>query len=361
MVAKDKLTSFFKSSISKSTPQTFEDRTAPAPAIDHLINTSRNPVPGGAITGILTTHDGIRIRYSRWRPSTERRRGTVCLFVGRGEFIEKYFEMIADLRRRGFSVAVLDWRGMGGSQRLLPDRYKCHVVDFSDYEEDVKSFMREIVLPDCPAPFFALAHSMGAQVILRFAHRPNCWFDRMILTSPLLEFVNLPGPYKLIEHVTEAAALLGFADAYVPFGDYAKNKKQPSESKPFENNQLTADHVRYIRAQSVLRSAPYLGLGSPTIGWVHAAFQSMKIFSLQEYAESIHVPMLIMSAGHDEIVSNQAIHEFATEARMSKLIVMPNSKHEIMQEREILREQFWAAFDTFIPGTQHDYDADETH
>ncbi len=360
MAALDKLASLFKSSTSMPAPSAKIADSEPAPAIDILINTSRNPVPGGAITDTFVTKDGIRLRYTRWKPATKRRRGTVCLFTGRGEFIEKYFEIIADLRRRGFSVAIMDWRGQGGSQRLLPDRFKGHVVDFSDYEEDVKSFMREIVLPDCPAPFFALGHSMGAQIILRFAHQPNCWFDRMILTSPLLEFVNLPAPYKFIQHLTEAAALLGFADAYVPFGHYAKNKRIPVENKPFEGNLLTADHVRYMRGQSVLRSAPHLGIGSPTIGWVHAAFQSMKIFSMQSYAESIHVPMLIMSAGHDEVVSNQAIHEFATEARMSKLIVMPNSKHEIMQEREILREQFWAAFDTFIPGTQYDYDKEQT-
>ncbi len=38
--------------------------------------------------------------------------------------IEKYFEVVSELRERGFAVAVLDWRGQGGSARALPIRAK---------------------------------------------------------------------------------------------------------------------------------------------------------------------------------------------------------------------------------------------
>jgi len=51
-------------------------------------------------------------------------KGTVCVFGGRGEFIEKYFETIGELRRRGFAVATMDWRGQGRSSRQLPDARK---------------------------------------------------------------------------------------------------------------------------------------------------------------------------------------------------------------------------------------------
>ena len=58
------------------------------------------------------------MRYARWRSALKERHGTVCIFPGRSEFIEKYFEVVGELRRRGFAVAVLDWRGQGGSGRL---------------------------------------------------------------------------------------------------------------------------------------------------------------------------------------------------------------------------------------------------
>ena len=75
-----------------------------------------------------------------------------------------------DLRARGFAVATFDWRGQGGSQRLLRIRARAMCAGFSDYDIDLAAFMHEVVLPDCPPPVFALAHSMGATVLIRAAH-----------------------------------------------------------------------------------------------------------------------------------------------------------------------------------------------
>ena len=41
--------------------------------------------------------------------------GVCVLLNGQTEFIEKYFEVIDELRGRGFAVATMDWRGQGGS------------------------------------------------------------------------------------------------------------------------------------------------------------------------------------------------------------------------------------------------------
>ena len=61
---------------------------------------------------MLKTPDGVALRFARWAPPPGRK-GTVCLFPGRAEFIEKYFETVRDLRARGFAVATIDWRGQG--------------------------------------------------------------------------------------------------------------------------------------------------------------------------------------------------------------------------------------------------------
>ena len=31
-------------------------------------------------------------------------------------------------------------------------------------------------------------------------------------------------------------------------------------------------------------------------------------------------------------------------------VIIPNARHEILQEVDSVREQFWAGFDAFIPG-----------
>ena len=43
-----------------------------------------------------------------------------------------------------------------------------------------------MVLPDCPPPLFALGHSMGATVLIRAAIEGRRWFDRMVLTAPMI-------------------------------------------------------------------------------------------------------------------------------------------------------------------------------
>src|SRR5712671_1251920 len=143
-----------------------------------LISIPANPVPEDAVTRTVTTPDGVELRFARWAPPPGRK-GTVCVFPGRAEFIEKYFETVRDLRARGFAVAVLDWRGQGLSDRALADARKGHVDDFSQYDSDLASFMQQVVLPDCPPPVFAVGHSMGASVLIRAAFQGHRWFDRI--------------------------------------------------------------------------------------------------------------------------------------------------------------------------------------
>src|SRR5439155_15225652 len=119
-----------------------------------LVSIPANPAPDGAVLAMLKTPDGVTLRTARWAPPPGRR-GTVCIFQGRTEFIEKYFETVRDLRERGFAVATLDWRGQGLSQRRLRDSRKGHIRSFDEYDIDMATFVQEIVLHDCPPPFYA--------------------------------------------------------------------------------------------------------------------------------------------------------------------------------------------------------------
>ena len=53
-----------------------------------LVSIPANPVPEDAVTGAIKTRDGVNLRFARWQPPPGRK-GTVCLFQGRAEFIEK--------------------------------------------------------------------------------------------------------------------------------------------------------------------------------------------------------------------------------------------------------------------------------
>jgi lysophospholipase len=309
-----------------------------------LISVPANPVPENFVTDSLKTPDGVSLRFARWQPPAGRR-GTVCIFQGRGEWIEKYFETVRDLRARGFAVAALDWRGQGLSERALPDHQKGFVRDFSEYDIDLEVFMREIVLPDCPPPLFAIGHSTGATVLIRAAYRGHRWFDRVVLTAPLIALAGA-GAAPYASAVVRALRLTGFGSMYVPGGSAAI-----METRPFAGNILTSDPVRYARNAAILEAEPSLALGSPTVAWVDAAFRAMRPIRERGYASRIRQPILIVSASMDVVVSNPAIEDFSTSLRAGSHLVVVGAKHELLMEQDRFRSQFWAAFDAFVPGS----------
>ena len=309
-----------------------------------LVSTPKNPIPLGASSGFLDVRKGVRIRFASWQSALRERRGTVCIFPGRNEFIEKYFEVIGELRRRGFAVAILDWRGQGGSSRLTRGASKGHVRDFFDYEEDLAHFMRGVVLPDCPLPYFALAHSMAGPVLFNAATKRGNWFSRMVMVAPMVKLVGLPMSQAMCARLVDVLTFFGFGKQAVP------GKPEQWTCDVFEGNPLTSDRERFYRNLGVLQAAPKLAAGPPTFGWLHAAFEAMDRLQDEKYAPRVRIPSLLVAAGDDQVVSSLATEDLASRLRGGSQIVLRGSRHEILQERDTIREQFWAAFDAFVPG-----------
>ena len=320
-----------------------DPRSAAAPPPMTLVSIPANPVPEGAITGRVKTPDGSFVRFARWPPPPGRK-GTVCIFQGRTEFIEKYFEVVRELTARGFAVATLDWRGQGLSARRLSDRRKGYVRNFDEYDVDLETFMREIVLPDCPPPLFAIGHSTGATVLIRAVSRGHRWFDRVVLIAPLIALAGA-GAVSSASTIVRALRLAGFGSMYVPGAAAVA-----MEARPFAHNILTSDPVRYARNAAILEAEPLLAVGRPTVAWCDAAFRAMHIMQDRAYPARIRQPILIVSSGLDVIVSNAAIEEFATYLRTGSHLVVVGAKHELLMEQDRYRSQFWAAFDAFVPG-----------
>jgi lysophospholipase len=308
-----------------------------------LLSIPANPVPEGAIAGTIGTPDGATLRFARWAPPAGGR-GTVCVFSGRGECIEKYFETVRDLRKRGFAVAMIDWRGQGHSSRRLRNPFKGHVGEFSEYEIDVAAFVRQVVLPDCPPPYFALAHSMGGAVMLRVAHAGTEVFERFVLCAPMIDLPGLRAslPMRGLMRMLRAA---GMGERFIPGGNVDLIK-----STGFPGNPLTSDPHRYARNAAILEADPTLGIASPTVAWLDAAFATMAEFRSPGFADRIRQPVLMLAAGGDSIVSVPAIAAFARTLPAGSHCEITGAKHEILQEDDRYRGELWAAFDAFMPG-----------
>jgi lysophospholipase len=311
-----------------------------------LVALPNRPVPDGVRAGMLATPDKVAIRYARWEATGAPRRGTVVICHGRSEFIEKYFEVVDELRARGFGVLTFDWRGQGGSGRLTGDMRKGHVRRFADYQVDLETIMTTVGLPDCRPPFHALGHSMGGAILIETAKAGRIWFDRMVLSAPMVALAPVRRP-GLVRTALTLLSALGLSTMTIPGGSL-----EPTSQKPFEGNPVSSDPVRYALAASYADIDGRLGLGAPTLGWVRSALTLTSRFAHPLYARGIRQPMLLVGCARDPLIDTSAIEAFGRRLKAGHTVVIPGSLHEVMMERDELRAQFWAAFDAFVPGEQ---------
>lgn len=348
----------------------------------NLIETKDNRIPEGAVSGYLETEDRTKLRFAHWPALGSERRGTVTILQGRAEFIEKYFEVVSELRERGFAVVTFDWRGQGRSDRQTRSPVRGHISNFRKYRTDLRAVLKNISLATYPGPHFALAHSTGGLVLLSDALRLRTMLDRAVITAPLLGIppgardLGLLGPLRKLLRILTLGLMgkpklkaarpatsrvvdtIGFPLAricswlmlgrlYVPGGN-------GKITLPFKENRQTSDKVRYDRFTKVLETHSELGIGSPTMGWLHAAAVTMAALRKRSAGPSIKLPCLILAAGKDRIVSTPAIEEFVSRTKTAAYIEIPGAEHELLMEADIYRDQVWAAFDAFVPGLEAD-------
>lgn len=311
-----------------------------------IIETAESVCPLGGRVGWLHRPDGARLRTMVWPASAAASplRGTIVLASGRTEFIEKYFEVIDLFLKRGFAVATFDWRGQGLSERMLKDPRKGHIDDFATFDADFIAFMDEVVKPGFEGPFIGVGHSMGGNLMLRAAHNLPDAFTVIVLSAPMLG-INLGSPFmdRATRALVAILSALGAETRYAPGGG-----PKAADEEPFEGNVVTSDPVRYRRQQAVIEKVPSVGLGSPTIGWVREAFRSIEEISDPTYLKHVTAPVLLFDAGEDKLVKSGSIAEIARKLPSGECVRIDGAAHEILMEKEIYRNIFWAAFDVFV-------------
>ncbi|HBM89813.1 MAG: alpha/beta hydrolase [Parvibaculaceae bacterium] len=310
-----------------------------------FVETPDLPCPPGGVPGWLVCPDGSRMRTMVWSPdhASAPCRGTIVLASGRTEFIEKYFEVIASFLERGFAVATFDWRGQGLSERMLNDRRKGHVDEFSTFDADFIAFMKEVVEPLLPEPYIGVGHSMGGNLMLRAGHNLPNRFAGIVLSAPMLGLnVGSPLQEKATRWLVSFLNLLGKHASFAPGGG-----PKAVDEEVFEENIVTSDPDRHARLKEMVAKAPSLGLGSPTIGWVHQAFKSVDEIADPAYLSAITTPVLLFEAGADKLVRGGSIRQVADGLPNGEYVLVEGAEHEILMEQEQYQQVFWTAFDAF--------------
>jgi len=291
---------------------------SPAPLYDDVAGG-----PPGGMARWLTCADGVRIRVGCWRPEGAAR-GTVLLFPGRTEYIEKYGPAAADLAARGFATLAVDWRGQGLADRVTDDPRVGHVGRFGDYQHDVAAALEAATKLDLPRPFHLLAHSMGGCIGLR-ALIEGLPVESAAFSGPMWG-ISMPG---LLRPVAYGAAylgpLLGLGGRPMP----TTGRQNYVEKQEFEGNALTTDPEMYLMMQRQLAAHPELGIGGPTLRWMHEA--------LTETAQLARLPApdppcLTLLGGLESIVSTDAIRTRMAGWPKGRLEIVEGAQHEVMME-----------------------------
>ncbi|MEE9428083.1 MAG: alpha/beta hydrolase [Paracoccaceae bacterium] len=281
--------------------------------------------------------DGVRLRVAYW-PGGDK--GTILLYPGRTEFIEKYGRTAMELTGLGYHVLAIDWRGQGLADRMLDDPQLGHVGKFSDYQLDVAAMMSAADDLKCPRPRFLMAHSMGGCIALRALHE-GLPVKAVAFSAPMWGMSVAPALRPIARPLVHTMAKLGRGTARAPGTDaetYLKNA-------PFEDNLLTSDADMYAYMKRQSDAHPEMTLSGPTINWVQQSFAETA--ALQGMSPP-NYPAIAFIGSNERIVDSNITLDLMTRWKRGDIETVPGAEHEIIMEKPKTRAAFFAAADALF-------------
>ncbi|UWR23567.1 alpha/beta fold hydrolase [Sulfitobacter sp. S190] len=289
--------------------------------------TDVHPGPDPAAAYWADTSDGLQIRLGVWTQPDAR--GTVLLFPGRTEYVEKYGPAAGEFAARGLATIAVDWRGQGLASRMLPDRLTGHVESFSDYQKDVATVMRAARELNLPRPYFLVAHSMGGCIGLR-AVMEGLSVQAACFTGPMWGIHISP-------HMRIAARVLSTLMPKLNQG----HRLPPSTSvapyvltEPFDDNMLTTDQQMYDMMIDQIQAHPDLQLGGPSFTWLREALSETKHLASRA---APNLPCITFLGSNERIVDVPRIHARMENWKGGRLQIVEGGEHEILMEVEAIR------------------------
>jgi lysophospholipase len=170
---------------------------------------------------------------------------------------------------------------------------------------------------------------MGGNILLRNATMPGLWFERIILSAPMIAISEncLSHPASNLLIYTQIASLFGMSTAYVPGGS-----DELVSDQQFQDNSLTSDYERWLQDEGGARPGAIAGLA--TAGWSAAPAPCAAAAAPDFPRRSTSAASLC--GGNDTVVSTRAIEDFAVRAKVfvhSHAGLAP----EILQETDAVR------------------------
>lgn len=304
---------------------------------------ARRAIPDGAVESRWQAADGkSMLRRIDW-PVPGQPRGSLLFLPGRGDCYEKWLESLEQWACEGWAVSSIDWRGQALSGRLGRDGTTGHVDDFALWIDDLARFWSDWSRAR-PGPHVLVGHSMGGHLALRAVAERRVTPDALVLSAPMLGIHPAAVPAAILHPVARAMTLLG--DSRRPAW---KHNEKPQLIPNARARLLTHDESRYSDEDWWRQKRPAIAMGPASWGWIERALASIRGLEAKGLLESVDVPVLLLAARHDGLVSWPAIRRAAARLPDGELVDWGHeSRHEILREVDAVRDRALAAIRDFL-------------
>ena len=296
--------------------------------------------PEGGCAWWLKAGDGLRIRVAYWPGSGEADKGTVLLFPGRTEYIEKYGRAAIEINARGYGVLVIDWRGQGLADRMARDPMLGHVRRFVDYQMDVKAMLALAERLELPRPWFLIAHSMGGCIGLRSLHE-GLAVNAVAFSAPMWGISMAPYLRPVAWTLSQTASWVRTDKIFAP----GTKRESYLKLAPFQDNMLTDDADMYAYMQRHVEHDALFGLGGPSLRWLNEALHETLRLRRRPAPST---PALTLLGTDETVVDTRPVHSVMQHWSNGTLEMINGAQHEIMMEKPEIRAGFFDAADRFF-------------
>jgi lysophospholipase len=306
----------------------------------------RRSIPAEATETMWEAADGWPIRRIDWPSLSGNAKGSLLFLPGRGDHYEKYLETLHHFAKLGWHVTCIDWRGQGGSGRLLANPNVGHIDDFAIWIADLKHFWK-CWKAEVTGPHVVLAHSMGGHLTMRALAEKAIDPLAVALSAPMLGIQTMGLPYALHHGVAKLMCKLGN-----PNRAAWKEGEKPGSPLNMRSNILTHDAERYADELAWWQKRPEIRLGPPSWHWVERAIASTRLLNEPGVMEEIVTPILLLATTADRLVDTARIKRDAQRLPYAELVLFgKEAAHELLREADPVRDRCLDAITTFFDRT----------
>ena len=216
---------------------------------------------------------GATIYYQSWRPEGE---VVAVLLVAHGaaEHGGRYERFAQYFTERGYAVAALDHDGHGKSEGK-----RCSLRSFDDYVDDLATMQRRTAVDFPDVPLVLVGHSLGGLIACNLLLQDQSRFTACVLSGAAIMTDLQPPNYQLLMIRVLSKLLPGLGVLKLDSSGVSRD----------------ADEVaRYL-------NDPLNYSGALSVRLVAEMFRAMN--TVQERAQEISLPMLILHGGADSMTS----------------------------------------------------------